>query len=104
MDDLAPDVPTSCVVYIATTDGVLRMCHLANFKREQGLARDPAPVPAALPAELAAALEAAGRLAALDEVRAGNTCTCACRRHACNTHAAGCFVAHVCVAVTLLKG
>lgn len=68
MDELAPDVPTSCVVYIATTDGVLRMCHLANFKQEQGLARDPAPVPTALPTELAAALEAAGRLAALDEV------------------------------------
>ena len=56
-------------MYIATTDGALRMGHLANFMKEEGLARDPEPVPTALPAELAAALALAGRLAALDEVR-----------------------------------
>lgn len=79
-DDTAPDVPTSCVVYIATTDGALRMCHLANFQQEQGLARDPEPVPAALPAEVAAALAAAGRLAALDEVGPTRRCyrRCCC--------------------------
>lgn len=60
-------VPSSCVVYMATTDGVLRMCHLASFKQEP-LAKDPEPLPAALPAELAAALEAAGRLEGVDEV------------------------------------
>lgn len=60
-------VPSSCVVYMATTDGVLRMCHLANFKQPP-LAKDPEPLPAALPVELAAALEAAGRLEGVDEV------------------------------------
>lgn len=68
MDDQAPDVPTSCVVYIATTDGALRMCHLANFKQGQGLAKDPEPMPTALPAEVTAALQAAANMAALDEV------------------------------------
>jgi hypothetical protein len=71
MDEMAPDVPKSCVVYYATTDGVLRMCFLTNFKKAQGLAREPQPVPAALPPELTAALAEAGRLAAQDEVGRG---------------------------------
>jgi hypothetical protein len=78
MDDQAPDVPTSCVVYIATTDGALRMCHLGNFKQDQGLARDPEPMPTALPADVTAALQAAANMAALDEVGTPNearTCT-----------------------------
>jgi len=70
LDELAPDVPTSCVVYIATTDGVLRMCQLANFIKEQGLARAPEPVPNALPPQLEAALARAAQLAAIDEVGA----------------------------------
>lgn len=68
MDEMAPDVPKSCVVYIATTDGALRMCYLTNFKQAQGLARAPQPVPATLPPQLTAALAEAGRLAAQDEV------------------------------------
>lgn len=70
LDELAPDVPSSCVVYIATTDGVLRMCQLANFIKEQGLARVPEAVPNALPPQLEAALARAAQLAAIDEVGA----------------------------------
>jgi hypothetical protein len=73
LDNQAPDVPTSCVVYFATSDGALRMCHLANFKQQQGLARDPQPVPTTLPQQLVDALAAAGRLAMLDEVGGGHT-------------------------------
>lgn len=68
MNEMAPDVPKSCVMYIATTDGALRMNYLTNFKQAQGLARAPQPVPAALPPQLTAALAEAGRLAAQDEV------------------------------------
>jgi hypothetical protein len=67
MDDQKPDVPASCILLAATVDGVLRLYRLANFKQEQGLAREPKQMPAGLPPQLLMAL-AAAQQALLEEV------------------------------------
>jgi hypothetical protein len=67
MDDQKPDVPASCILLAATVDGVLRLYRLANFKQEQGLAREPEQMPAGLPPQLLMAL-AAAQQALLEEV------------------------------------
>lgn len=60
LDPTKPDVPGSCVVLVATIDGVLRLFRFANFKEAAGLARQPQPVPVDTPTwilELAAAAD-----------------------------------------------
>lgn len=63
-----PDVPASCILLVATLDGVLRLFRLANFEQERGLAHPPHPVPSSLPQNVMNALTVA-RNALLEEVR-----------------------------------
>eukprot|EP00775_Hariotina_reticulata_P007945 gene7945-8143_t len=67
-----PDVPASCILAVATVDGVLRLYRLANFMKDTGLARAPAQVPAALPPHVMSVLQAAAKQDVLEEVRAAD--------------------------------
>lgn len=68
MSQEKPDVAASCILLVATVDGVLRLYRLANFEKQQGLARHPQPVPNSLPQNVLHAL-AAAKSALLEEVR-----------------------------------
>eukprot|EP00878_Enallax_costatus_P043755 GHUV01051826.1.p1 GENE.GHUV01051826.1~~GHUV01051826.1.p1 ORF type:complete len:290 (+),score=109.91 GHUV01051826.1:1578-2447(+) len=66
MSQEKPDVPASCILLVSTLDGALRLYRLANFVKQQGLARSPQPVPSSLPQNVMNAL-AAARSALLEE-------------------------------------
>jgi len=75
-DEVKPDVPASCVLAVATVDGVLRLYRLANFARDTGLACTPAQVPAALPVHVTSVLQAAVKQDQLEEVRHPPSSSC----------------------------